>query len=258
MEKKTKRLHTIDTLRGITMTSMILYHFCWDLKYINGFQMDWYDSPAGYVWQQSICWCFILIAGFCFHLSKNPLKNGLLVFFCGIVVTCATLVVMPQSPVYFGILTMTGSSILILFAAEKVCAKKTGHPFILLFLSVLLFAVTKQINTGTLNLFITKLSLPEGWYTGASATSACRILCNYLGITQKGFFSSDYFSLIPWFFLFLAGYFLYDLLKPYLTHRYFDISVPFFSAFGKHSLIVYMLHQVVLYGLSEFVIGGIF
>lgn len=62
--------------------------------------------------------------------------------------------------------------------------------------------------------------------------------------------STDYFSLIPWFFLFLTGYFLFRL-----TGRYLKAAPDFgrckpLCALGRRSLLVYMLHQPVLYGVT--------
>ena len=55
------------------------------------------------------------------------------------------------------------------------------------------------------------------------------------------------FSLLPWLLLFWTGYFLYRLrpAEPLLP----DIRLPGFSAMGRHSLLIYLLHQPVLYAL---------
>ena len=68
-----------------------------------------------------------------------------------------------------------------------------------------------------------------------------------LGFPGPGFVSSDYFSLLPWLLLFWTGYFLYRLrpAEPLLP----DIRLPGFSAMGRHSLLIYLLHQPVLYAL---------
>ena len=39
---------------------MILYHAIWDLVYLYGFDWQWYLGPVGTLWQQAICWTFIL------------------------------------------------------------------------------------------------------------------------------------------------------------------------------------------------------
>ena len=90
---------------------MIIYHAVWDLVYIFGCDWKWYKSDMAFYWQQSICWSFIFISGFCWKMSKRNLRRGLQVFGGGLVITFATLVFMPDSRVIFGVLTLIGSSI---------------------------------------------------------------------------------------------------------------------------------------------------
>ena len=85
MEKK--RFPILDSIRGIVLVSMILYHATWNFVYIYGMKWSWYQSFAAYLWQQSICWTFILLSGFCFSLGKKHWKNGLLVSASGVLVT---------------------------------------------------------------------------------------------------------------------------------------------------------------------------
>ena len=59
------RYALLDELRGLDLVSMMLYHGCWDLVNLFGIQADWYYSLPGHLWQQSICWVFILLSGFC-------------------------------------------------------------------------------------------------------------------------------------------------------------------------------------------------
>ena len=77
-------------------------------------------------------------------------------------------------------------------------------------------------------------------------------LTAYLGFPQAGFFSTDYFSLIPWFFLFLTGYFLMGITsRANLNEKLFAKGrFPLLNFLGKHSLVVYLLHQPILYGLG--------
>ena len=87
MEKKGNgRLALLDSLRGLTLISMILFHACWDAVYMLGADWPWYGSRAGYIWQQSICWTFILLSGFCIPFSHRLLRRGLEVFGAGALV----------------------------------------------------------------------------------------------------------------------------------------------------------------------------
>lgn len=53
--------------------------------------------------QQSICWTFIFLSGMCFCLGRRPVKRGLLLTGCGIIITLATAFVMPDAIVIMGI-----------------------------------------------------------------------------------------------------------------------------------------------------------
>lgn len=72
-----RRSGTLDSLRGLTLVSMIAYHACWDLVYLYGMPWDWYRSFWAYAWQQSICCTFILLSGYCWQMGRHPLRRGL-------------------------------------------------------------------------------------------------------------------------------------------------------------------------------------
>ena len=91
-----KRYHLLDGIRGLVLVSMIVYHATWNLVYIYDMDWKWYMGKGAYLWQQSICWTFILLSGFCWSMGKKPLKRGLQVFIRGIRVTVVTLLVMPH------------------------------------------------------------------------------------------------------------------------------------------------------------------
>lgn len=70
------RYALLDELRGLDLVSMMLYHGCWDLVNLFGIQADWYYGLPGHLWQQSICWVFILLSGFCVQLGHHTLRRG--------------------------------------------------------------------------------------------------------------------------------------------------------------------------------------
>ena len=121
MEVTTKtRLHLLDALRGFLMIHMIAFHGMWNLVYLFGVRAPWYRSAAGYIWQQFICWSFILLSGFCWSMSHNHLKRGLLVFGGGAVVSLVTCLLMPESRILFGVLTCIGSCMLLMIPLASV------------------------------------------------------------------------------------------------------------------------------------------
>lgn len=237
-----KRLHLLDALRGWCLVNMITYHGLWNLVYLFGLDLAWYRGAPGYIWQQSICWSFILLSGFCWKMGRHHLKRGLMVFGGGLLVSVVTHLLMPQSRITFGILTFTGSAVLLMIPLDKLLKKvPDGLGFLI---STALFAVLKNCNSGELGFesFVI-CDLPRSLYQN--------MLTTYLGFPMKGFSSADYFPLLPWLFLFTAGYFLYGMLHSRNLDRklFAKGNVPVLNWMGRHSLLIYLLHQPVLYGL---------
>lgn len=155
--------------------------------------------------------------------------RGLMSFFGGAAVSLATLLVLPETPVQFGVLTFLGSAALLTIPLRPGLA-----------LSFALFLVPRDVNKGFLGLAgVPLLYLPRNWYANTLSAG--------LGFPAPSFVSSDYFPLLPWLFLFWAGFYLYRLRPE--TPAVPDIRLPGIGAIGRHSLIVYLLHQPVIYGL---------
>lgn len=239
------RSGTLDSLRGLTLVSMIAYHTCWDLVYLYGFDWGWYRSFQAYVWQQSICCTFILLSGFCWQMGHHPLRRGLMSFLGGAAVSLATLLVMPEEPVRFGVLTFLGTAALLTVPLRPLLSRVP--PRLGLAVSFGLFLVLRDVNDGFLGFAgVPLLSLPQGWYAN--------LLTAGLGFPAPGFVSSDYFSLLPWLLLFWTGFHLYRLRPE--TPALPDIRLPGFSVLGRHSLLIYLLHQPVVYGLLALLFHG--
>ena len=242
------RLSKIDEIRGLTLISMILYHFLWDLRFIAGFNIEWYTGPVGYVWQKSICVCFIFISGFCFSMGKNRLKRSSIVFLCGIVISAVTLFFMPENRVVFGILTFIGTAGIITIPLDKLhrkLEKKLGEAKLNLTLvigTLLLFIVFFNLNNGYL-FCMKRIELPGYLFSGYVET--------FFGFTDPNFFSTDYFAIFPWIFNYLLGYYTYRFLMSVMKERVESaLSKDRFtwaSCIGRHTLLIYMLHQPVLY-----------
>ena len=241
-----ERYHILDGIRGAAVISMVLYHAMWDVVRMLGIYMPWFHSKIGYIWQQSICWTFILLSGFCFQLGKHKLKRGLTVFGAGLLVTAATAVFMPNSVIIFGILTLIGTCMLIMIPLDK--AFKHINPLIGLILAAAAFFVTRNVNYGTLGFedIIIKW-LPHDVLYKNTFTA-------FLGFPPYTFYSSDYFSVLPWVFLFIAGYFLYGIFKRWDWLKIFAHKVVRPLEFvGRHALIIYLVHQPVLYAVAEII-----
>lgn len=235
------RYKVIDEVRGITLISMMIYHMVWDMVYIYAWDFAWFQSSGAYVWQQSICWTFILISGFCWSMGKKKWKRGLTVFGAGILISVVTMLFMPQDRIVFGVLTLLGSCMLFLIPLEQ--GLNRVPCWLGLGTSMILFLLFRNVNEGYLGFEKLQIQkLPETWYQNMATA--------YLGFPSKSFFSTDYFSVIPWIFLFLTGYFVYRLLaekeKLQILCK-FHFNIPILETVGRHSLMIYLWHQPVIY-----------
>lgn len=233
------RYRLLDELRGLDLISMMLYNGMWDVVFLFGVAQKWYTGRPGFVWQQSICWVFILLSGFCLPLGHHPFRRGAVVFGAGALVTAVTLLFLPEDVVWFGVLTLLGSSMLLTAALDPLFRRVP--PAAGVAVSALLFWVTYPTMNGFWNLPGGHLALPQALY--ASWPTA------YLGFMPKSFFSTDYFPLLPWLFLFWAGYFLHHLVGRGRLAPLRRSVCPPLGWMGRHSLVLYLLHQPVILGV---------
>ncbi len=235
MEEGNVRYDLLDTLRGIALVSMVIYHTVWDLVYIFNNQWHWYSSIYARIWQQSICISFILISGFCFNLGRNKLKRGITVLLSGVLVSVVTNIFMPDERIFFGVLVLIGSCMLIAYFLEGIMDKANRYWGFML--SLLLFILLKNVGKG----HILSYALPSYLYKG--------FVMSYIGFGEGIYKGVDYFPLIPWIFLFYMGYFLFGIMKDKDMLRFAERGAEPFSTLGKHSLMIYLLHQPVIYGI---------
>lgn len=233
------RLWLLDVLRGAALVNMLAYHALYDWVYVFGHTGGWYDitAPGCHLWQQYICWSFILLSGYSFTLARRPLKNGLLVAGCAVVLTVATVVFLPSESIWFGVLHLNAAAVLLTCLVGPLLQKcPAGWG---LAVCAVLFALTNQLPSGYLGFEQFRLcALPAAWYQANLF---------WLGLPDLARFSSaDYFPLIPWLFLFWCGLFLARLWRPQKGQA--PVVLRPLACVGRHTLLVYMLHQPVIYG----------
>lgn len=243
MSPKGNRPHygLLDTVRGVCILSMVAYHGMYDLVDIFGLPSAWYTGLPGYIWQQSICWTFILLSGMCWQLSRHHVKRGLLLVGCGAAISLITWLAMPSQRILYGVLNLLGLSALLLIPLDKLFRKVPAWAG--LGGALLLFALTKNVSRGSLGFEgLVLCQLPSWLYVTDLLAVA--------GFPSPTFWSTDYFPLLPWFFLFCAGYFLWGLLsQSERAKERLASGVRPLSFLGRHSLIIYLAHQPVLMGV---------
>lgn len=243
MEKAIEKPHTpraglLDEWRGIALLCMLVYHTCYDLYAMFGVPIPLFSSLFYILLQRFIGYSFILISGIACSYSRNNLKRGAVAFSFAMVMTAVTAFVMPDQLILFGVLHFLGVSMMLAALLMPLLKKIPLLPGITC--SVFLFICTSQVYSGRIGIGRLSFGLPSVLFK-----------TNFLfplGFHNAGFFSSDYYPLLPWFFLFLTGVFWGRVWKEgrmpgfvYQTH------VPFLAAIGRHTILVYILHQPVIY-----------
>lgn len=232
-----KRNHYIDMIRGISLICMILYHFFYDLVYIFKVPVEFYQLDKVKPWQLSIAISFILISGVSLQFYKNHKKQGLIVLLLSFILSFVTYIFIPEESVKFGILSLIGSSIILVDLLNKFLNKL--NPFLGFIIFISLFLIFYNLPAGSLgveNMEIT--DVPDIVYESKYLYP--------IGLPHNTFTSSDYFPLMPWWFLFVSGYYLGKILKDKKLLKPMGKS-NIISALGRHSLLVYLIHQPIMY-----------
>ncbi len=237
-----KRYELLDAFRGVLMIEMVIYHFLFDVMVFSGGQFSLYHNVGYYIFQQSIGWGFIFLSGMCVSFSEKMLKRGLIIIGAAAIVSLVTYIATPSQAINFGVLCCIGSCMLLMIPVKKV--SKYINPFVGFGIFAVLFFLFRNINKGCLGFEGIKiLDLPDFLYANYFTA--------YLGFPHAKFQSGDYYALFPWFFLYVSGYFFYGCIeKSAAVKEFLTVKIPFLSALGKYSLLVYLLHQPVCYALA--------
>ena len=233
------RIWAVDALRGLALLNMLVYHAMYDWVYIFGHQSGWYDifSTPCHVWQQYICWSFLLLSGYSVSLAKNPWKNGLVTAGCAVVLSAVTILFMPGEAIWFGVLHLNACAVLLTCLVRPALERLPAAPA--LAGCAALFALTNQLPWGYLGF--------ERWHLAAVPAALYQANLFWLGLPDlTRFASADYFPLLPWVFLFWCGVFAARLWRPAPSAP--PKALAPLCAIGRHTLPLYMLHQPVIYG----------
>lgn len=243
MTKKTStnRYPLPDTIRGILVIEMIVYHLLFDLYYLFNMDMPWFSGDGMRLFQISILAGFVLLSGYCYSFGKRKLFRAVQVSVCGIIITAVTWIFMPSQKIIFGVLTCLGLCMLLMIPLEKVLSKLPAAAGILLTLCAAL--LTYGIRYGYIGIFTYPLfDLPDALYEPAFLFP--------FGFRNASFRSADYVPLLPWFFVFLCGFYVFKAVRNNVkTEHLLQHGLKPLATVGRYSLWIYMAHQPVIYAV---------
>lgn len=238
------RYHLLDEVRGLAVICMVVYHALYLLgNFFNVAQAQSlfeFFMPA----EPYFAGAFIFISGICCCFSRSNLKRGIKLLAVAIALNIATYLIKYigiYAEIKFGILNLLAVC-MILAALLLPLVKKI--PWLLgAALCALLFLTFCRIDSGVIGIGPLSFTLPEGIMQNPYLFP--------LGIHTDSFYSADYFPIFPWIFVFIAGMFAG---VPGMRGKYpkfmSDSHTPFLARSGRSALLVYIVHQPVIYGIS--------
>ena len=211
----------LDLMRGIAIIMMIAFHFIYDLNSFGFSDIPLYTHWAGIAWRCLIVFLFLSAVGISLVIAhskgikfKKFLKRLLYLGIAALFVSAGTYVMFPDGWVYFGILHLIWFSTII--AISFVNLPKTS---LLIAALILIGAIFDQPNLSFIS-YLLEPYLPLG--------------------------SVDYYPLFPWLSFVFIGIYLGH--NPYYQ-KIFIFRLNWLEVIGKHALIIYLTHQIVLFSV---------
>jgi len=230
------RFWEIDLLRTIAIVGMITFHTLYLLNYFDIHNTGVPGVPYGFWWwfPKVTGGTFIFLAGVSLTITYSRSKRmsgfmlrGLKIFAWGIGITLITWLISREGYVRFGILHFFGIAFIL-------APFFTRFRFINLILGIALMAIGIYLQEQ-------RVFVDFPWLL-------------WLGLMPRGFWTMDYWPLLPWFGLFLVGMFCGKILYPQGNRRFniHEFNDPVTSALtlpGRHPLVIYLAQWPVVIGV---------
>ncbi|MDJ1157045.1 heparan-alpha-glucosaminide N-acetyltransferase [Chelatococcus sp. SYSU_G07232] len=229
----TPRYAIVDVARGVALLAMVVYHFAWDLSFLRLIETNIVSEPFWRLLARATAASFLALVGASLVLAHRrgirwrPFLRRLgTVALAAAGITLATRLTFPDSYIFFGILHCIAlSSVLAL-------------PFLRLPLTV------------TATAALGALAAPSLLAAPVFDTPALQ----WLGLMTYAPRTNDYVPIFPWFGAVLFGIVVARLLLQHAVETRAFLWRPtarpgrFIAFAGRHTLVVYLLHQPVLLG----------
>jgi uncharacterized membrane protein len=229
----------VDALRGVAIVLMMAYHFTFDLDYFHVVDIDFNNNAFWLFARSLIVSMFLGLVGISLYLAS---VNGVdkrrywrrigVLLGCALAVSLASYLMFPKSLIFFGILhfIVIGSLLGVLF-----------------------------LRFYWVNLLLGCGFIAAGLWIHHPLFDQSAL--QWIGLMTHKPVTEDYVPLFPWFGVVLLGLFL--------GRSIYSGPVPSFACWrcnttigrvltvgGRHSLIIYMLHQPLFIGILYLFLSG--
>lgn len=224
-----QRLQSVDALRGLAIALMIAYHFCYDLTYFGFARFDFFNDPFWLHSRTFILSLFLLVAGISLSLATRDgvrprpyLKRLGIIAGCAALISVTSYLMFGPRWIFFGVLHFIAVA------------------------SVLGLAFVRRPRTALL-CGIVLIALDRVFAHPLFDQTALQ----WLGLMTHKPPTEDYVPLIPWFGAVLIGIALGHAFRPRTARPLHSDAAParLLAIAGRHSLLIYMLHQPLLMAL---------
>lgn len=228
------RIDLLDVLRGVALIAMAIYHFAWDLEFFGYVERGMTGMGGWKLFARSIASSFLFLVGVSLVLAharairwRSYWIRFAQVVAGAAVITATTYLATPTAFVFFGIL----------------------HQIALASLLGLIFLRLPWLFTALVG--ATTIALPRFFETSLTEPKWLA----WIGMAEKPPVSNDFVPIFPWFGAVLLGIAAARLatdrgwweklrsLNPHL------MPARPLGWLGRHSLLFYLLHQPLLFGL---------
>ena len=278
--KGKRRFAELDFLRGICVILMVFDHFMFNVmeffqkSAFGQFAIAYWESGFRLFWHWTVVVLFFALCGISCALSRSNLKRGVMCFLVGCLISWATYMLESTAMgkgffIAFGVLHCLGISILLFalcdFAGEKLrklLAKRaeSSRGFAVVSeatraLPALVGAILLAVYFGCIFVRADGEFLIGVRYEGTLGYFPSVLLGYQTDAAFDGtkFYSADFFSVLPYACFLLIG----SVIGQYVYRKRQRSLLPFLGYgvakpvdfIGRHALIVYVLHQIILGGI---------